>query len=198
MKARQNPFRSDRVDAFRYQLEPEQWDSLLFKLRANSYRGMILGPHGTGKTVFLEDLRARLQKTLSRGQNLPLLTFQDGFGEKDKVAIREGMSQLKSGDVCFMDGTEWLPIWIRWTLPRSIPRNVGWICTGHRPMGPLPLLLKTEPQPEVAQQLVATLLNRALTDGEKSRCDRLYKEKKGNMRDFLRALYLAADMPAAV
>ena len=58
MRARDNPFSTDRVLAIRYR--GCDWDALLSRLAALSYRAAIIGPEGSGKTTLLEDLGVRL------------------------------------------------------------------------------------------------------------------------------------------
>ena len=60
IRARDNPFRADRVQSLPYRLMDTTWDALLDRLAALRYRAAIVGPEGSGKTTvtttFLEQL----------------------------------------------------------------------------------------------------------------------------------------------
>src|SRR5262245_20903347 len=60
LRARDNPFATDRVLRERYRLDASGWALLTARLRGLKHRGAIVGPHGSGKTTLLEDLAARL------------------------------------------------------------------------------------------------------------------------------------------
>lgn len=193
MKARQNPFRSDRVEAYRYGLDESGWEAVIKRLKNQGFRGLILGPHGSGKTVFMEDLRERFIRGGAPPESVPLYTLQDGFTREDRRTIRKWVSSLSVGDIFFLDGTEWLPPLFRMLLGTRFPVGAGWVCTGHRPLANLPVLWQTQPQPDIAVHMVETLIGRPLEPGERQSCHDRYLEAGGNMRTFLRALYHDAD-----
>ncbi|MBK8000329.1 MAG: hypothetical protein IPK15_16805 [Verrucomicrobia bacterium] len=82
MRARDNPFSTDRVLRVRYRLRGESWDSLLSRLAALKYRGAIVGPEGAGKTTLLEDLEPHLVakgfEVVSLRLTRELPRFEDG------------------------------------------------------------------------------------------------------------------------
>ena len=62
MRARDNPFRVERVDHVGYRLPGRTCEELLARLAALGYRAAILGEEGRGKTRLLEELAERLPK----------------------------------------------------------------------------------------------------------------------------------------
>ena len=61
LRARDNPFRVERVHGFRYRPLGISWDAMMEKLSGMRMRGAIVGPEGSGKTTLLEDLEQRLK-----------------------------------------------------------------------------------------------------------------------------------------
>lgn len=72
MKAHENPFRSERIDALPYVPLRDSLDEIEKRFLALGCRAAIVGPHGSGKTTLL----AALQKRLG-GKNI---RFVDGAG----------------------------------------------------------------------------------------------------------------------
>src|SRR5687768_9283988 len=60
MRARDNPFSTDRVLKIRYRPRGWTWDGLLARLASLDYRAAIVGPEGRGKTTLLQDLEPHL------------------------------------------------------------------------------------------------------------------------------------------
>jgi hypothetical protein len=61
MKARRNPFRSERVEGVRFRfLGDGTWDGLMARLAELGYRGAIVGSDGSGKTTLLDELAPRI------------------------------------------------------------------------------------------------------------------------------------------
>src|SRR5579883_323510 len=56
LRARDNPFRSERMDRLRYRLQGTTWPDLLERCERLNYRCAVVGPVGSGKTTFLEEL----------------------------------------------------------------------------------------------------------------------------------------------
>ena len=79
MRARDNPFRTDRVLAVRYRLDQGTFDGLLDRLDALGRRAAIVGPKGSGKTTLLEDLAPRLRDRGFTVRELRLNEENPGF-----------------------------------------------------------------------------------------------------------------------
>jgi hypothetical protein len=60
MRARDNPFRTERMLEVRYRLEGIGWEELLRRFEKLGYRAALIGPHGSGKTTLIESLEPRL------------------------------------------------------------------------------------------------------------------------------------------
>ena len=74
MKARENPFATERLEQVSYRFLDESWDELLARLAVLNYRGAIVGPEGRGKTTLFEELQRRLAE-----RGLHEIIFFDGI-----------------------------------------------------------------------------------------------------------------------
>ena len=64
MKARENPFKAERVIAtIRYTCPDGDLDTLIARLAALGYRAAIVGCHGAGKTTFVDRKSTRLNSS---------------------------------------------------------------------------------------------------------------------------------------
>jgi hypothetical protein len=175
MKAKDNPFRSERVDALAYRADGFSWEELEGRLQRKGGLGAIVGPEGHGKTTLLTQWADRRRDAGSR------VNF---------VRIREGQRWLKDfqraqislGGWVFIDSAEQLslPGWyeVRWLAVRA----EALIITAHRG-GRLPVLFRCQTNPALLSELV-----RELT-GESRDCTELWKRHRGNVRMALRELY---------
>lgn len=169
MRARDNPFASDRVERLRYRLpEGLTWDDLLERLAALRFRAALVGPHGRGKTTLLEELAPRLT---TRGFRVRTITLRQDERRVDWKRFRN----LGPDDVLFLDGAELLGrlAWLRVRL--SCRQAGGLIVTSHRP-GLLPTLLECKTTPELLAGLVRELTGEELETGE------LFARHGGNLR----------------
>ncbi len=169
MRARDNPFASDRVESLRYRLpEGLAWDELLQRLAALRFRAALVGPHGHGKTTLLEDLAPRLT---ARGFRIRTVTLRQDESRVDW----EQFQCLGPDDILFLDGAELLGrfAWLRVRL--SCRRAGGLIVTSHCPCR-LPTLLECKTTPELLAALVLELTGEELETGE------LFARHGGNLR----------------
>jgi hypothetical protein len=184
MRARDNPFATQRVSRLRYQFRGGDWLSLLSRLQSLGRRGAIVGPHGSGKTTLLEELGERLTSQGVRVHHL-FLNDQSRAYPLDFVQ-RVGDSPTES-DIILFDGCEQLgPLaWRRfhWQTRRA----GGLVITTHRP-GRLPTLWNCETNPELLTDLVGQLLNQE-TVVPAEHLQELYAKHGGNLRDVIRELY---------
>ena len=171
MRASENPFRAGRVDRLRYRLDEAGWDALLGRLRQNGWRGAIVGPHGTGKTTLLEELRSRLSA-------LGLSVRTTRLHEWDRR-----LPAVPRADVILCDGAEQLSRLDRLRL-RVATRGRGLIVTSHSDCW-LRTVHRCETSPGLLLELVAAL-GSDLTDHE---AVELHHRHRGNLRDALAALY---------
>jgi hypothetical protein len=184
MKARENPFRSERVLAFRTRPSGFTWDGLLEALAARGGRGALVGPHGSGKTTLLEDLAPRLA---ARGRRVRWVRLDD------RAPAPAPLGPVGPDDAVLVDGAEVLgtAAWLR--LRFACRRAGALVITAHRP-GRLPTLLRCAPRAEIVEELVRFLAPddaAALLPAARA----LFARHGGNVRETVRALYdRAADV----
>ncbi|MDQ3812911.1 MAG: hypothetical protein M3347_03055 [Armatimonadota bacterium] len=184
MKARDNPFSTDRVLRVRYRLHGVTWDDLMDRLAALSYRAAIVGPEGSGKTTLLEDLEPRL-----RAQGFDILYLQlDRTTRRFPPGFLDRFcAGLSPRDVILFDGAEQMsrPAWQRFM--RQSRKAGGLVITSHR-AGLLPSLLECSTTPQLLDEIVHELLGTAAA-ALGNLPHRLYHKHDGNLRDALRELY---------
>lgn len=182
-RARDNPFRSERVLEVRYLSINWTWSELLARLAILNYRGAIIGPHGAGKTTLLEDLIVRLEA----------IGFQTRFARLDQESPRlspDAMSALVAGlgprDIILLDGCEQLSF-RAWRQFLSRTRSArGLIITTHEP-GRLQTLVECRTNAGLLEEIVRSLIDPRYA----SSLDfpELFQRHAGNIRDCLRELY---------
>jgi hypothetical protein len=180
MRARDNPFRTERLLALRYRLQGGTWEELLRRCQTMHYRGALIGPHGSGKTTLIEDLQPRLRE---RGFGTRLIrldadhrTFAPGF-------LRALFAEIASGDILLFDGAEQMnPLawsWFLWCARRA----AGLIVTTHH-AGRLPTLWECRTSPVMLAGIAADLLE-VPVDTLRDEAERLFWKHRGNLRDAL-------------
>lgn len=184
MRARDNPFSTDRVLRVRYRLRGESWDSLLARLAALKYRAAIVGPEGAGKTTLLEDLERHLRARGFEPATLRLTREQPRFSPGTICELRARCDQRH---IILFDGAEQLGRWGWWWFCRSVRAAGGLIITSHRP-GLLPTLIECRTDEGLLAGIIADLLGGAVEE-QLDAARRLFRANRGNLRDALRELY---------
>jgi hypothetical protein len=188
MKARENPFATDRVLRVRYRPQGWTWQQLLARLESMSYRGAIVGPEGRGKTTLLEDLGERLAETGFGVRPLRLTRESPAF---DGAFVRDSLRSLSARDVILFDGAEQLGRLAWWRFVRGSRSARGLVITSHRP-GLLPTLVRCETSAPLLRGIVQDLH----PGGAGAGAEDLFARHRGNVRDALRELYdTCADAP---
>jgi hypothetical protein len=184
VRARDNPFRSDRVLAVRYRLLQGTWEGLFARLEALGFRAAIVGPKGSGKTTLLEDLKPSL---LARGLSVRELRLDTESPCFDPEFLEEFFASLTRREVVLFDGAEQLSR-VEWArFDRRTRGAGGLLITSHRP-GLLPTLLESTTTPELLAGLVDQILgDRAME--LRPLLPRLFEQHDGNVREALRELY---------
>ena len=183
MKARENPFCVERVDAIRYRPLATTFDTILARLAVLRYRAAIVGPEGSGKTTLLEDIR----QALDRQGHQTRLVFVNDTSPLTRRRRRRLLSELKDDEVVLLDGADTLRRSSWMLFKRSILRRAaGLIITTHRP-GWLPTLIDCATTPALLAQIVTDLSPSDPIPVEV--LDRLYHDRQGNIRHCLRDLY---------
>jgi hypothetical protein len=181
MKARDNPFSTDRVLRIRYRPQGWTWEQLLARLAEMNYRGAIVGPEGRGKTTLLEDLGGRLARQGLDVKHLRLTREHPAF---DRRFLREFFCELTPRDVILFDGAEQLNRLAWWGFVRRSRRAGGLVITSHR-AGLLPTLVECE----TSQQLLRRIVHDLHAAESAASVDALFDRHRGNVRDALRELY---------
>ena len=184
MKARENPFRTDRVLALRYRPRDETLKQLLDRLHRIGYRAAIVGPHGTGKTTLLEDIEPELRVL---GFRTKLLHFYDKKRRFRRGEMKRFFAELTRQEFILLDGAEQMSAlqW-QWFKVRS-KKAGGLLITAHK-KGMLPTLTECATSPELLEEIISELLigETALRSG---RSRELFKAHQGNIRSVLREMY---------
>ena len=123
--ARANPFSTERIETilrFRPEWIGESWGAIESRLEGAGWRGAVTGPHGSGKTTFLEALAPRLR---SRGFEVEML-----FLNRQSRQIDESSYEVIDRDsIVLFDGSELLgPLgWRRFLHRRLRDRLCRWL-----------------------------------------------------------------------
>lgn len=184
MRARDNPFSTDRVLRIRYRWRGESWSSLLTRLDSLGRRAAIIGPEGAGKTTLLEDFEPHL-----RGRGFEIITLRLTRETPDLPAGTLDELRASAGPHQFilLDGAEQLSPWKWWQFLRSVRRAGGLLITAHQP-GLLPTLRECRTDETLLAEIIADLL-REPAERHREVASRLFQAHRGNLRDALRELY---------
>lgn len=177
-----NPFRVDRVLGLRYRIELAP---LLRRFARFDHRAALVGPRGSGKSTLREDLCRRLEQG---GWRTRCLELHADEALPSGGAWRELAAFQAAGDLRLVaiDGAEQLGRW-RWRrIVSQLPGPL--LITTHRP-GRLPTLHHHRVDPTLLRALVAELVGDDEAARLAPRCDALFAQHGGNLRDCLRALY---------
>jgi hypothetical protein len=184
MRARDNPFAVERIEAVRYRPLHTTGADLLLRLGVMNYRAALVGPEGSGKTTLLEDLQRALTKKGRRTR----LVFVNDTRPLSGPRRRQLLADVDPDEVVFFDGADALPrsVWL-WVKRRLLHEAAGLVITAHQP-GLLPTLLDCYTTPQLLRQIVDTLQPRHRPVPPEL-LDDLYHHHHGNIRDCLRDLY---------
>jgi hypothetical protein len=193
MRARDNPFNTERVLRIRYELPHGDWDGLLARLDALNYRAAIVGPHGAGKTTLLEDLQERLHARSIPTVWLRLDTSTPTFAPGVLDAC---FARVTPAHVICLDGAEQLTRLAWMSFKRRTRAARGLIITSHG-TALLPTLIECRTSAPLLDRIVTRLLSTSPADrpppvsvpANLPTPDELFLKHRGNLRDALRELY---------
>ena len=138
MKADQNPFatrRLERVLAFDPKLIGESWEGLHARWQSLGRSAFVVGPHGSGKTTFLDGFAEQLEAPVTRFFFNEQACFLTHFDRK--------RMQGAAGTVWLVDGDLHLPRSERRELMGASSLSSGLLVARHRVWrGPVLLRLK--------------------------------------------------------
>ncbi len=183
---RPNPFstRHVRPGALAFLFPPGQSAAALVdQLRAQGWRGEIVGPHGSGKSSLLAALIPAIHEA---GRPTLLVTLHDGQRRLPQSVLR---AEIAPGTIVVIDGYEQLSAWSRFRLDGLCRRrNLGLVVTSHASVG-LPRLWTTDVTPELARRLVTRLLGDESSVISPEEVDSCLARHQGNLRETWFELY---------
>ena len=183
MRARDNPYRVERLEQLTYRFSTGGWEEILATLRRHRYRGAVVGPHGSGKTTLIEELRDRL---IAQGIPVALLNLNEQTRGRNQQLADDWLRETPADTILILDGAEQLNAW-RWRrFERRTRAHRGLIITTHAP-GRMPTLYGCESSPQIFESLLSELSQDAQPNPQTVAT--LFQEHHGNIRECLRALY---------
>jgi energy-coupling factor transporter ATP-binding protein EcfA2 len=169
--------------AFQF-LAGESAERLVAQLAAAKWCGEIVGPHGSGKSTLLETLKPCLA---AAGRSVSAVTLRDRQRRLPKSFLRESLAS--SRPLIIVDGYEQLDwpsrLLLRWRCRRG---SAGLVVASHAATG-LPLLYRTRPTLQIAEQLVSTLTARNPSPITATDVAASHACHGSNLRELLFALY---------
>lgn len=184
MRARDNPFRTDRIGrlAFRHPTLPI--DAIHACLLGLGRRAAIVGPHGSGKTTLLRELGARMEGDNYRVRRW-FLNAQSPV-PSTRTLVNEART-LGARDVLLVDGAGHLPRVAWWCVARACRRSGGLLVTTHAE-GLLPTLVETRTSFDLLTELTEELTG-ASAQPLLPLLEELREAHRGNLRDVFLGLY---------
>ena len=154
MKARENPFRAERVRSLQFRPHGLGWDDLLARLAELNHRAAFIGHEGAGKTTALEELEKRL---VEKGWKTELIYL----GPLPRKEIIQRLRRLAGAadpkTIILIDSAEKIPKLV-WGLVTRLYRNAGGlVITAHNP-GRLPTLYRCATSESLLDELLVELV----------------------------------------
>lgn len=183
MKARDNPYRVERLHELRFRFAEEDLPTLLERFQDRHHRGAIVGPHGSGKTTLVAELATALRAS---GWDVVEQRLNEANRSEHRQRISELCREITPEQILILDGAEQLGP-LRWRRFRRESRRFGGLLiTVHAP-GRLPTIYECRPTVELLRRLTVELAGPAAPVD--SDLLTLYQRHHGNLRDCLRELY---------
>lgn len=184
MKAKENPFRTNKLEQIKYKFNDSSFIELLKKLSDLNYRCAIVGAEGSGKTTLLETLKPELIK---KKFSIIELRLSNEKSKLDNKLVDELSQKISEKDIIFLDGAEQLRKWSWEIFNRKMKNAGGLVITCHKE-GLLPTLIHCKPSISVFIEICKELAGESF-DEIKETLPTLYQKNKGNLRLALLDLY---------
>jgi hypothetical protein len=184
MRARENPFRTERIGRLAFRHPTLSVDAIRGRWLGLGCRAAIVGPHGSGKTTLLRELGDRLANEGLRVRRWFLNA--ESAVPKTAALVREART-LGDRDVLLFDGAGHLPRLAWWRVARACRGAGGLLVTAHAE-GLLPTLVETRTDAALLAELTRELTGRSAPQLHPL-LDELRAAHRGNLRDVFLALY---------
>ncbi len=182
-RARDNPFRVERIHALGFRFPPGGPSALIARFEQLGRRAVVVGPEGSGKSTLLEHLVPYFAAAGGQTHH-----FAARPNEAPPKQLRARLAALGAGDVLLLDGFDHLSLLARLGLLHRIARTgAGLLATSHVKERLLPTLLDLAPTPELLEALAHELTNDASISG--LFFAEIHRRHGGNLRTALRELY---------
>ncbi len=199
ISASHNPLRTRRLEQLAFRLPttgvPFDWEPLLERLFSAAVRGRgaVVGPHGSGKTTFLVELKRRLE---DRNREVVLLYANRDDGSRIPRRWLAVLRNTPDDALVIADGYDVLNPFARWRLRRLLRPRGALIVTAHGRCA-LPTVLQTATSPHLLAALVNDLFDNsgAMPRPSDETLQHLYETCRGNLREVFRRLYRNASTP---
>lgn len=182
LRAADNPFRVERLEALHYRAPGFDWAALMARLRSQGGFGALRGPEGSGKTTLLHELGDRLG-----AEGFELRRLRPDLDDRRLAAhqLSEFGTDVSSSTALLLDGADRVgPLaWRR--LLRAARGAAVLVVTTHRE-GRLPTLHRCRTSPALLAELIDELVPFG-PGGEGAVA--LFARSEGNVRRALRTLY---------
>lgn len=192
-RARDNPFRVQRITALEYRLpRGTSWEGLLARFHHLGRRAALVGEHGRGKSTLLRELADRLAEGGFRPRFVHL-----GRGQRRLARDQEELLFRDPGarDLWLVDGADHLGWWSWRRIASRSRRAAGLLVTSHRPLGGLSPLLHCASSTELLRELIGELAPGPLPASWPSPED-LFARHGGNIREAFWELYAVGSWSA--
>ena len=192
LPARRNPFAMERI-AREIPFDPAwcetSWEKILKQLERQNWRGQVVGPHGSGKTTFLDELGPLLE---ARG-----FEVVRGFLNEDNRRLSHdtwepSASQTKKPRILLLDGAEQLNAFAWRSFLRRARKAFegGIVVTTHQQRsGPIPLLLETRTSPQMLSAFIERLAPDFAQQLTPPEIEEIHHATRGNLREALWRCY---------
>ena len=154
MKARENPFRAERVRSLQFRPHGLGWDELMARLAELNYRAAFIGHEGAGKTTALEQLANKLNE---QGWKSEIVYLGPLHRQEIIQKLRRLAAVADSKTIVLIDSAEKIPKLV-WGLVTRLYRNAGGLVITAHNAGRLPTLYQCSTSESLLDELLVELV----------------------------------------